>query len=205
MINSCSSGEKELCTIKVDFFKAFDCVNWSFLLSLLKARGFSPRWYHWISHILSSSKSIVLVNGSPSSFFQCHRGLKQGDPLSPMLFLLVVDVLNKMISASFSAGDLPNLNLKGEFNSIRSLQFADDTLIFCKADNKDIFTLKSILFMFGSISGLHINPSKSTLFYLGKVPSRGVHLANKLNCSNGSLPFFYLGFPLKKDSLSRRE
>ncbi|XP_020272679.1 uncharacterized protein LOC109847855 [Asparagus officinalis] len=175
MINFCSSSKKEICAIKVDFFKAFDCVNWSFLLSLIEARGFSP------------------------------RGLKQGDPLSPMLFLLVVDVLNRMLINSAAAGDLSQLNLKGELNKIRSLQFADDTTIFSKALPTDMITLKAILLIFANISGLRVNHIKSNLFYLGKFPHKGPQLANLLNCSVGSLPFSYLGLPLKFGSLSKRD
>ncbi|XP_020262425.1 probable tocopherol O-methyltransferase, chloroplastic [Asparagus officinalis] len=171
MINLCSSGKKELCAIKVDFYKAFDCVSWDFLINLLKARGFSNTWCSWILNILSSAKSVVLVNGSPSAFFQCHRGLKQGDPLSPLLFLLIVDVLTKMISSSALSGDLSDLNLKGELNHIRTLQFADDTLIFCKATRRDIHTLKIILRIFGLTSGLSMNQAKSHLYYLGRIPN----------------------------------
>ncbi|XP_020272163.1 uncharacterized protein LOC109847341 [Asparagus officinalis] len=156
----------------VDFFKAFDCVKWDLLLILLKARGFSDIWCTWILNILSSAKSAVLVNGSPTAFFRCHRGLKQGDPFSPLLFLLIVDVMSKMISASALSGDLFDLKLKGELNNIRTLQFADDTLIFCRATRKDIHTLKTILHIFGLISGLSMNQSKTHLHYLGRIPNK---------------------------------
>ncbi|XP_020262172.1 uncharacterized protein LOC109838113 [Asparagus officinalis] len=169
------------------------------------ARGFSNRWCSWIHHILSSSKSAVLVNGSPTKFFHCHRGLKQGDPLSPLLFLLVADVLKKMISYSASAGDLSDLKLKGELNNIRMLQFADDTIVFSRASSEDMNTLKAILLIFANISGLRVNSNKSYLYYLGRFPGRKHLLARALSCSVGSLPFSYLGLPLKKGSLSRRE
>ncbi|XP_020262664.1 uncharacterized protein LOC109838650 [Asparagus officinalis] len=228
MINSCSSGKKEICAYKVDFYKAFDCVNWSFLLSLLKARGFGPKWCLWIHHILSSSKSAVLVNGSPTKFFRCYRGLKQGDPLSPLLFLLVADVLSKMLNCSAAAGDLSDLNLKGQLNSIRTIQFADDTIIFSRASRSDMATLKTIQFaddtiifsrasrsdmatlntiltIFANISGLRVNTLKSNLYYLGKSLHKGKTLAEILSCSVGSLPFSYLGLPLKRGSLSKKE
>ncbi|XP_020249244.1 uncharacterized protein LOC109826633 [Asparagus officinalis] len=144
MINFCSSGKKEICAFKVDFYKAFDCVNWSFLQSLLKARGFGPKWCLWIHTILSSSKSAVLVNGSPTKFFRCFRGLKQGDPLSPLLFLLVANVLSKLLKCSAQSGDLSELNLKGQLNNIRSIQFADDTIIFSRATPSDMWLIKAI-------------------------------------------------------------
>ncbi|XP_020267043.1 uncharacterized protein LOC109842598 [Asparagus officinalis] len=200
-----SPGKKDVCAIKVDFYKAFDCVNWSFLLSLLEARGFGPKWCSWIHNIISSSKSAVLVNGTPTSFFKCFKGLKQGDPLSPLLFLLVADVLSQMLRCSAASGDLSNLNLRGNLNSIRTIQFADDTIIFSRANPSDMVTLKTILSIFASISGLCANHQKSNLFYLGKIPQKGNSMAEILGCTVGSLPFSYLGLPLKRGTLTKRE
>ncbi|XP_020266162.1 uncharacterized protein LOC109841620 [Asparagus officinalis] len=203
MLHQCFSKKLEACILKLDFSKAFDCVGWDFLLSLLEARGFGPKWCSWIKSSLTSSKSSVLVNGTASNSFVCHRGLKQGDPLSPMLFLLVADVLCRMLLSSSDHGDLSDLNLKGHLNGIKSLHFADDTIIFCKASVPDITNLKSILYLFESTSGLAINFAKSNLLYSGKSSSSGAMLANILNCSLASPPIKYLGLPLKRGSLSR--
>ncbi|XP_020272638.1 uncharacterized protein LOC109847809 [Asparagus officinalis] len=146
-----------------------------------------------------------MVNGSPTNPFTCQRGLKQGDPLSPMLFLLMVDVLCRMLHNSCDHGDLSKLHLKGMLNDIKSLQFADDTIIFYKANLTDITNLKSILYLFEYTSGLSINFSKSNLFYSGKSSTKGPLLANILNCSFASPPFKYLGLPLKRGSLSRAD
>ncbi|XP_020243643.1 uncharacterized protein LOC109821898 [Asparagus officinalis] len=131
--------------------------------------------------------------------------LKKGDSLPPMLFLLVVDVLCKMLHNSCDHGDLSELHLKGMLNDIKSLQFADDTIVFCKANPTDITNLKSILYLFECTSGLSINFSKSNLFYSGKSSTKGPLLANILNCSFASPPFKYLDLPLKRGSLSRAD
>ncbi|XP_020270673.1 uncharacterized protein LOC109845818 [Asparagus officinalis] len=122
-----------------------------------------------------------------------------------MLFLLVVDVLCRMLRNSCDHGDLSELHLKGQLNDIKSLQFVDDTIIFNKAAESDIINLKLILYLFKNFSGLAINLSKSNLLYNGKSSSKGATLANILNCSIASPPIKYLGFPLKRGSLSRSD
>ena len=89
---------------KLDIEKAYDHVNWKFLLYVIKRMGFGDRWRSWIHQCISSASFAVLVNGSPTDFFPASRGLRQGDPLSPLLFLLVMEVVTRMIGAASNAG-----------------------------------------------------------------------------------------------------
>lgn len=95
--------------LKVDLAKAFDIVAWSFLLEVLTHIGFPHRWRKWISALLGTASTKVLVNSLPRRHI-CHaRGLRQEDPLSPLLFVIVMDVLNALISEADRRHDLAPL------------------------------------------------------------------------------------------------
>jgi len=90
--------------LKLDITKAFDSVSWAFLLEVLRKLGFGSRWRDLVCALLTSSSTQVLLNGTPGDFIQHKRGLRQGDPLSPMLFILVMDVLNWLVTRASEAG-----------------------------------------------------------------------------------------------------
>jgi hypothetical protein len=98
--------------LKLDITKAFDSVSWAFLLEVLEKLGFGLRWRDLLSGLLASSSTQLLLNGIPGEFIQHKRGLHQGDPLSPMLFILVMDVLNWMVTRASEAGLLQPLSRK---------------------------------------------------------------------------------------------
>jgi hypothetical protein len=84
--------------------KAYDHVDWSFLLYLLRRCGFGEKWCSWIQHCISSVRFSVLINGVPFGFFGCSRGVRQGDPLSPFLFVLVMEAFSRMLGAFTERG-----------------------------------------------------------------------------------------------------
>jgi mannosylglycoprotein endo-beta-mannosidase len=116
--------------LKLDISKAFDSVSWSFLLELMQQLGFGQIWRDIISGLLCSSSTQVLMNGSPGDRIFHRRGLRQGDPLSPMLFILVMDVLGHMISKAASEGLLLPLSRRPLQHRISI--YADDVVLFLR-------------------------------------------------------------------------
>jgi hypothetical protein len=133
--------------------------------------GFGPKWRKWISACISMARFSILINGSPHGFFGSSRGLRQGDPLSPLLFVLVMDAFSRMLSRAMEGGFLSGFRVDNRNNSpleISHLLFADDTLIMCDADVDQIHNLDHILLCFEAISGLKVNLQKSKLVQWGR-------------------------------------
>ncbi|PHT46967.1 Protein transport protein-like, partial [Capsicum baccatum] len=180
---------------KLDIEKAYDQVNWDFILRQI---GFGERWIGWIKFCMSTVKFSVLINGSPGGFFNAHRGIRQGDPLSPFLFIIAMEGLNNMLNIAKEAGRIQGFEVSkvaGNSVEITHLQYADDTLIFFGAEEEQLMILRLILVYFEAISGLHINWSKSHLYPINVVPEMD-HLSRILGGVVGNLPSVYLGMPL---------
>ncbi len=96
IVNWCTKAGIESVGIKADFEKAFDKVNWNFVRSVLLWLGASQQWCGWIDQCLIHAKLAILVNGTPTKWIKADRGLRQGDPLSPYLFLLVAEGLARL-------------------------------------------------------------------------------------------------------------
>ena len=121
---------------KLDIEKAYDHVNWEALFYLLDRMGFGLKWKGWIKACVTSVRVSVLVNGSPEGFFGSSRGLRQGDPLSPLLFLLIMAVLSRILTKTEENNLIRGFHV-GAVNSIgvriSHLLFADDTILLCDA------------------------------------------------------------------------
>jgi hypothetical protein len=199
--NECLDGKLKsgvpgvLC--KLDMEKAYDHLNWNFLLYLLRRCGFGEKWCLWIKQCISSTRFSVLINGAPSGFFRSSRGVRQGDPLSPFLFVLVMEAFSKMIGAITSRGLISGFSVgSSELNRVvvSHLLFANDTLDFCGVNESQIRHLGALLVCFEAVSGLKVNLAKFALFPVGSVGDVD-QLVGLLGCGTGTLPLKYLWLP----------
>ncbi|RVW29085.1 LINE-1 reverse transcriptase-like [Vitis vinifera] len=197
-IDSIVKSNRGVILCKLDIEKAYDHVDWDFLLAVMEKMGFRERWCRWIKWCLSTVRYSVMVNGSPTGFFQSSRGLRQGDPLSPYLFIVVMEAFSGLIKRAMAGGFLSPCLIRGrrgEGVQISHLLFADDTLIFCEAKEDQLLYLGWLLMWFEAISGLRANLEKSELIPVGRVENVD-ELADEFGYKVGKLPSTYLGMPL---------
>lgn len=195
-VHLCHHSKKEIVILKIDFEKAFDKVEHPFILEILRHKGSSDRWLQWIKSIVHTATTSILLNGIPGKQFKCRRGVKQGVPLSPLLFVLVADFLQNIVNKAWQLGILKHPiseSFGGEFPLI---QYADDTLVILPTDARVLFNFKGLLRSFSDSLGLHVNFSKTYLVPINTNPKFTLHLANSFGCKVETMPFTYLGLPL---------
>ncbi|PNX58635.1 ribonuclease H, partial [Trifolium pratense] len=157
--------------------------------------GFSTAWMTWMRACIFESSMSILVNGSPTEDFKVGRGLRQGDPLSPFLFLIVAEGLSGMMNKAAAIGKFKGFKVNANLD-FHLLQFADDTIIMGEGCWENLWTIKSLLRGFELVSGLKINFVKSKLY--------GVNVDNRLleagavflSCNTAAIPFKFLGLPV---------
>jgi len=183
---------------KVDISKAFDTLEWNFLLKVLSSFGFNNKFCSWIHTILKSATLSISVNGKQNGYFNCTRGVRQGDPLSPLLFCIAEDVLSRNITLLVQQGKLELIKGSRYSNVPSHSLYADDIMIFCKGKLSSIEALMHLFSSYALASGQIINPAKSTVFFGSISNARIDHIAELIGFNKGSLPFTYLGVPIFK-------
>src|SRR4051812_17682988 len=190
---------------KIDFEKAYDKVKWSFLQQTLRMKGFSEEWCALIHSCVSGGSVSVNVNDEIGCFFQTKKGLRQGDPLSPILFNIVADMLAIMIERAKLDNQIEGVVPHLVDGGLSILQYADDTILFMEHDLDKAVNLKLILSAFEELSGLKINFHKSELFCFGEAQDGTAQYVEIFGCEQGQFPIKYLGIPIHYRILSNAE
>ena len=153
--------------------------------------GFHENWVRLVMETVRTVSYSILINGSPRGFIKPSRGIRQGDPLSPYLFLLVSEGLNGLINKSVAMGDIRGFSLCKNGPQISHLFFADDSVIFCRAKMGDVQALQSALTLYEKASGQKVNGAKTNLFFGKSIPDN-----TKLALKN------FLGVPRSEEHTS---
>ncbi|GKA61377.1 RNA-directed DNA polymerase, eukaryota [Tanacetum coccineum] len=193
VIQWCKAKKKQTLIFKVDFEgKAYDSVRWDFLDDVLCKFGFGDKWRRWIQCCLQSSRGSIILNGSPTEEFEFGKGLKQGDPLSPFLFILIMESLHLSFQRVVDAGLFHGVKLRDTV-TLSHLFYADDAVFVGQWSQRNISTLTHVLKCFHKASGLKINMCKSKILGIHVNNDNISRAAEDLGCQVLKLPFSYLG------------
>ena len=158
--------------LKLDMSKAYDRVEWSFLWFIMEKLGFDNRWINWVKECVSTVSYSVIKDGQPHGYFKPNRGLRQGDPLSPYLFLLCAEGLSFLLHKAEQNSTIQGLKISIRSPSINHLLFADDSLLFSKASPSHCSNILNVLQDYEKYSGQKINLGKSAIFFSHNTPHR---------------------------------
>lgn len=158
------------CVLKVDLRKAYDSPEWCFLKQLMIDMGFPAKFISWIMNCVTTVSYSLLINGGLTKPFKAKRGLRQGDPMSPYLFVLSMEYLGRELEQLAKNG---NFNYHPRCRKLKSIHvcFADDLLMYCRADLISVKLLNEAFKNFSKVSGLQANPDKSSLYVAGVTES----------------------------------
>ena len=131
--------------IKLDISKAYDRVEWPFLECVMKILGFNERWITLMMLCVSTVSYSILINGGPHGYIRPTTGIRQGDPLSPFLFLLCTEGLHGLLTKSAARGDIHGFSLSRRSPPLTHLLFADDSLLFCVSNLEECQKILEIL------------------------------------------------------------
>jgi hypothetical protein len=184
--------------LKLDLRKAYDCIDWDLLRMILIQVGFGIQMTKWIMSCVTYPTYAVLINGETTDFFRSGRGLRQGCPLSPLLFILIMEGLSLLLKKRKEEKNLTGIKVS-RLISILHLFFVDDVLIFSKADLQEWREIEKLIVLFYKAFGLQANVSKTTLHFEGLSNSDLIPYKSLLSYTFSALTlgFKYLGCFLK--------
>ncbi|XP_022019843.1 uncharacterized protein LOC110919900 [Helianthus annuus] len=184
------------CAMKVDIQKAYDTVDWRFLRDVLHGFGFRHRFIGWIMECITTTSFSLSVNGNVHGYFKGKRGLRQGDPMSPYLFTMVMEVLTLILNKAAELDSSFRFHNKCEKQMIINVCFADDLFLFTRGDVGSVKVIMRSLQKFEKVSGLVPSNTKSTIFFCNVPLATKNRIVDMVPFDEGKLPIKYLGVPL---------
>ncbi|GLT85699.1 hypothetical protein SLE2022_038800 [Rubroshorea leprosula] len=190
------SGKHNVLALKLDIRKAYDSVDWHCLESILKAHGFCEKWTQMVMQCVSTVSYTVGINGNQTPFFAPQRGLQQGDPLSPYLYLFIADILSHLLLTATAKKKISGYKIRRRSPTISHLLFADDSLVFCQATAQEVSHLQTILQLYGDTTCQRVNFSKSAAIFSLNTPMEvRDSICSQLGIHHESAVSKYLGLP----------
>jgi hypothetical protein len=199
-----TNTEKNFCAYKLDLSKAYERVDWDFLKKVMQRLGFSHQWVDWIMSCVTSVRYQVKFNGTLLDSFSPSRGLRQGDPLSPFLFLFVADGLSTLLQREVNANSIEPVKICRRAPGISHLLFADDSLLFFRAQGTQATRIKTVLDKYASSTGQLINPGKCSIMFGQSCPLQiRVDVKTHLQLTQETFESKYLGLPMPEGRMSK--
>ena len=165
-----SKKKKGAVGFKLDFHKAYDRLEWNFIITVLKALGFDQKVTNLIFQCISTVSFTLLLNGGRSSPFSPSRGIRQGNPLSPYLFILCSEVLSRLIYKEVDRGNIKSIKVASRAPGLSNLLYANDVLLFCGAQHSKVSVLMKCVEKYCDWLGQVVSRDKSGIFV-----SKGIH------------------------------
>ncbi|XP_074266422.1 uncharacterized protein LOC141589691 [Silene latifolia] len=192
----CSHSTEGYMATKLDMAKAYDRVEWQFLKNILDAMGFDRAWVNRVMACVSTVSFSVLINGTPSEEFMPTRGLRQGDPLSPYLFIHCAKALSSMLRRAVERGSLHGVRISNGAPIISHLLFADDSIFFRRANDAEAYVVLDILRRYEYASGQLVSVDKTTVSFSKGIPRvKRSNLVRRLGYVEVEEQERYLGLP----------
>ncbi|KAL2903953.1 hypothetical protein RDABS01_002663 [Bienertia sinuspersici] len=200
LLKTRKKGRKFLAVLKVDLSKAYDRIRWDFLEKVLVNMNFPAVWVGWLMECVSTVRYAILVNGSPTPEFSPTAGLRQGDPLSPYLFILCMEALSRRMEKLQRENSLRGIAVTRNSERISHLFFADDALFSFEATPESCYGVRRTLEDFCAISGEMINYKKSHIQFSRNTPPKFIRFMRKpLGVRSQEKMGSYLGCPMDVD------
>ncbi|XP_060210732.1 uncharacterized protein LOC132637695 [Lycium barbarum] len=183
--------------LKLDMAKSYDRVSWMFLIRVLRKMGFAEAFIDTVWRLIANNWYSIFLNGQAFGFLHSIKGVKQGEPLSPALFILSAEVLSRALNSLFENNDFRSYGMPKWSANLNHLAYADDAIIFAYADSKSLELIIGVLHDYEQISGQLINKIKSSFYVYNKISNVLIQLVENITgFSRGIFPFTYLGCPV---------